>query len=771
MKKSLLLVLMYLTFALPGRAQLTVAGSDEYGRIFDITYDPLIQDKLYAVTLGNHIVVSENNGTDWEILYTYPQVSVLIKDLKLLPGNKLAFTLNDNNGYHNNGIYVLDLASLSIDHTFQAPIPEMSETSNISAYDVYAGNPDVAIVQQYYQVGFGTRAKVYYTNDGGTTWSEIYYYGSYDYIFPNNVAISPNDPQKIFIARQGGLDPEDYGGLFISQNAGRDWEEKLSGFDFKSIAFNPDDANTILLGTTSGSISQNLYRTTDGGNTWNAVDINWSTAVAGAITSIKYNPEDADTILVLAEQDIITTSNGFETKQVYHHAEGITNPEGLNNYYYGTNASFNPFTTGEVFISANYFPVFTTDGGATVNRAKQPYFSSPKFTSIVGNNLYYGVQNGFLHKDLTTQTETPAFTTSLSRFLNYSTDFYTDQNIPGRLYFVTTAMMGTSLNISNDNGANFISTSLAVPFMQAIASVPGSPDIVWYAGLDYEDAGALYELNISDPENLQATAIALPETGQLTTMYLGTTATDTKYIAINNHIYRSAENTSGWELASTGLETLISGDRINQITKNPFSPNEIAITTTRGIYTSTDNGTNWNQLGSFTGSSVNTVAYSTATAGQMVAISYDTERSNVTVRYSSDSGQNWGSISAEDLKYVTSYSGAVTFAANTATVYLSTTDLGLVTYTIDFETLGTGGPINKAADFVKLYPNPASTFINLEAVINDVVTKAVIFSVTGQKIAESKNSTIDVSSFNSGIYLIKIETASGKSTMKKFIKN
>jgi hypothetical protein len=97
--------------------------------------------------------------------------------------------------------------------------------------------------------------------------------------------------------------------------------------------------------------------------------------------------------------------------------------------------------------------------------------------------------------------------------------------------------------------------------------------------------------------------------------------------------------------------------------------------------------------------------------------------------------------------------------------------LGLVTYIIDFATLGIGSPISKAADFIKLYPNPASTFVNLEAADNDIVTKATIFSATGQKIAESKNSTINVSSFSKGIYLLKVETATGKSTLKKFIKN
>jgi type IX secretion system substrate protein len=752
-------------------AQLTVVGSSEYGRIFDITYDSTVSGKLYAATMGNHIVVSENNGLSWELLYSYPQPGIIIKELKLSAGHKLTFTTYNPNGYQNNIINVLSIASLNIVQTIEIPIPASATSSHISAYDIYSADSDVAIVQQYYEEGFTLKAKVYYTDNAGSTWSEIYDNTANDFIFPANVAVSPGNPQKLFIACQGGLDVAHIGGLLISADAGTTWEEKLPGIDFKPMAFNPQNPDEVILGTTVGSQIQNLLRSTNGGETWATVDGNWTANVSGAIITIRYNPANPANLIILAEQDIITTADGLQTIEFYHHEDGLHNPEGNTNYYYGTNASFNPFTAGEIYISCNYFPVFTADGGATVTRAKQPFFFSPEFTAYTTtgaqSHLYYGVQNGFVHQDLNNSIQAPAFVRSVASFSNWDTEFFTDKNVVGRTYNYVSSFLGAGLNISNDHGATNLSIPATLPYMQLVESLPGNPNLIWYSVSDYGGISSAFELDISNPDSPQQVEVALPAEDFLSAMYFNA-GTMQRWIALGPNIYRSAAASSGWELQSSGLESLVSGvDRIFQITSNPALTNEMALATSQGIFTSDDGGVTWVHTGTFPNEGVHLIGYPALAPGNMVAVTYDTEFTTFKIRYSSDAGQQWSEVPAAGCAFITSYSAALKFGLDDATVFLSTTDLGLVSYHVNFPELA-------QSDFtahqpVNIYPNPTADYICVE-LQGDRLSDVSVFSITGQKLIESTHTKIDVSALPSGVYFMKIKAFSGKTTTRKFIK-
>jgi len=70
---------------------------------------------------------------------------------------------------------------------------------------------------------------------------------------------------------------------------------------------------------------------------------------------------------------------------------------------------------------------------------------------------------------------------------------------------------------------------------------------------------------------------------------------------------------------------------------------------------------------------------------------------------------------------------------------------------------------------ISLYPNPTDAIFSIE-VPNEVVKQVRIFDVTGKMLLDSNQSTLNVSSFASGIYMINIETESGKIGVSKLIK-
>lgn len=71
---------------------------------------------------------------------------------------------------------------------------------------------------------------------------------------------------------------------------------------------------------------------------------------------------------------------------------------------------------------------------------------------------------------------------------------------------------------------------------------------------------------------------------------------------------------------------------------------------------------------------------------------------------------------------------------------------------------------------LNLYPNPASTMLQLEMDKNIRVLKSTFYSILGHKVLETSTATTwDVSALSSGVYFAEIETDLGKSIMKFLI--
>ena len=127
------------------------------------------------------------------------------------------------------GVYIFDLQSESIVHQYIAPTPSDSYRDWISSYSIYPTDTNIALLHQsYMDSGFYAFAKVYYTTDGGISWQEVYFTENFDRVFPNNVAIAPNNPQKFYMPRGAGAN-NSQGGLLISEDAGlagqKQWPE------------------------------------------------------------------------------------------------------------------------------------------------------------------------------------------------------------------------------------------------------------------------------------------------------------------------------------------------------------------------------------------------------------------------------------------------------------------------------------------------------------------------------------------------------------------
>ena len=94
-------------------------------------------------------------------------------------------------------------------------------------------------------------------------------------------------------------------------------------------------------------------------------------------------------------------------------------------------------------------------------------------------------------------------------------------------------------------------------------------------------------------------------------------------------------------------------------------------------------------------------------------------------------------------------------------------------YLIEYSS-GVGIEDNELYDHIKFYPTPVKEFLVIEY-DEQALSEIVIFSLMGQKLKSvaAKNTSsqrIDLSSLNSGIYLVKVNTTDGRTITQKIVK-
>ncbi|NGX83452.1 T9SS type A sorting domain-containing protein [Aequorivita sp. KMM 9714] len=762
MKKIFILItLLFLTFSQVANSQISFSANEEYGQIYDVIFDPIVEGTIYARTVGNHILKSEDNATSWDILYSDPMDKhCTLSNLKLLNnGQNLSFIVKAE-GTDYNKVIVIKNTDGTIEKVYNVPNPQESDVL-IASYDIYEADNDTSIIHTTYTENFGFKNEVFRTIDGGASWQSIYYSGDNREVAINNIAISPDNPNKIFLMR-GVSTGSDIGGLFISEDGGVNWEEKIPGNTYSAIEFNPNDPNDILLGTFYGygTHTENLYRSLDGGDTWNIVPITYNSMSNNNINYIKFNPQNTDNILVLEENEIIISNDNGIT----WHNEVFTeiDPE---NYYFGLTASFNPFETNELIISANFYPFRSTDGGYTLEKLTNKFVNSTgridSYFKGGENHLYYGLRNGFIHRNVDSNIENGYRMRPLNNTFGSTTFPYSDKEVAGRIFNSSRAGMNSYLEMSTDHGENYetILTSMMFLNIYTLATDPNNTSLIWFSFGEN-----IFTIDVSDSTSPIINEISMPNTDLSYGIIIDPDDSQQVLITKGVNTYKTIDGGSNWEETSNGLEALIPGqDMILDASVNPLNSEEYLLATTKGIYLSSDKGDTWNQIFD---EFVEKVYFSDKTSGQIVALNYYSDgflypESSSRIIYSTDNGLNWEIISSEALEYLNANSSTIQFFEESANIYFGTFDLGLVEYTIDLSVLGNQNNQIKSQDII-IFPNPTTHTFTVESVEQKIKDIAV-YTSTGKQVLKSTNSIdkIDVSNLTHGLYLVKITTNNG----------
>lgn len=756
--------------------QIETIGSNEYGRIFGVTYDKTTENQLYAITTGNHILSSKDNGQTWDIFYGIKEgfFHKFDNNLKTYGDDKLTYALMGPADI-NLTVYMLDIPSKTIVREYTTPIPDPSaEKYWVNSYNIYKSDADYAMIAIGYRIGLLSYEKVFYTKDGGNTWDMIYYTLENMNIFTGQAAFHPENPEKLYLTRGNG-DTDIDGGLLISEDGGQNWVEKIHDIVLQPITFNPTNPNEIWVGTgiSFGSNPENLYKSTDGGNTWNIVPIPWSEYILDCINVIEFNPLNPSNIIILEENEVAISHDGGATwtLRVYPDAHDI--PE---EYSFGLDVSFNPFKENEVFISANYYPMFSTNKGETMVRVKTPYFLSDGSINYFNNgeeeHLYYGVQFGFSHKNMQTSEETGYNIMPLNFVtVNSGTGMLADASIAGRVYTYSGGFMGYNLSVSNDHGATQDQIhSTFGNLLHDVKSLPGQPNKVWASFSALGENVELFEIDFSDLGNIQSNQLSLPSSSGPVMGFLFGEEPGHAIAAKGSRVHKTTNGGGSWTESSTGLHTLDPDfDLIFKMVSNPLNPDQISIASNLGVYTSLDRGNNWSRLNNIF---VHNLKHSTVNQGHIIAATHNSNDTEFALICSKDGGESWYVIPEEDFSYLMSSniftSTDFDFHGDFVDAYIATVGLGVVKFTIDLSTLKVVDSDFVGNKSTTIYPNPAKDVVNIQT--KEKINSVEIYSLTGQKILTNSTDKVNVSHLNKGIYVVKILLENGKTETHKLIK-
>jgi photosystem II stability/assembly factor-like uncharacterized protein len=101
---------------------------------------------------------------------------------------------------------------------------------------------------------------IYRSDDAGQDWLHVDHY--FHYVM--GIHFDPNDPQTVWAVSDDSL--------LLSEDGGTTWADAYVKYHFHGFAVDPDDSNTLLMGTVGsgewGDTSMHVLRSTDHGKSW-----------------------------------------------------------------------------------------------------------------------------------------------------------------------------------------------------------------------------------------------------------------------------------------------------------------------------------------------------------------------------------------------------------------------------------------------------------------------------------------------------------------------
>ncbi len=236
-------------------------------------------------------------------------------------------------------------------------------------------------------------------------------------------------------------------------------------------------------------------------------------------------------------------------------------------------------------------------------------------------------------------------------------------------------------------------------------------------------------------------------------------------------IYKSLDRGVNWTVAQSPVSDFGSA-AVNANYDFEDANTGILVSNSYEYFTTSDGGTSWTPLAATGTLRDNSICYVPGVTGALIQLGEDLDFAERGSSYSLDGGLTWEDINVlgDDLN-VNNPSAVEFFDANTGLAS------GFTTSSVEngiFKYVGTvlANDTFDAAQFVAS-PNPTTGLFNIagQNITNIVVTDVLGKTVLNQNYTTLNNVSLDLTSFNSGLYLVKVTNDNKETATLKVVKN
>ncbi|WP_347373194.1 T9SS type A sorting domain-containing protein [Aequorivita sp. Q41] len=744
------------------------------GRITDIEIPSTQPEVYYVGAASGGIFKSSNSGDAWTPIFD-EQEMLSIGDIEISKNNNdiIYVGTGEVNAGGGSLVYDGDGVYKSIDGGTTWESKGLPDIGSVGKIVLDAGNDNVAYVGAMGPLfKKSTNRGVYKTNNGGDSWQQVLFVSDSTGVV--DMAIHPTNGAIVYAATWERIrrpNNRQYGGItsgiYKTTDGGANWTELTSGLPSLAsqkgrIGLDISQSNPNVLyaryADAAGNI-QGVYKTTDGGATWVAVNSNQLNDVGFHwwFGGIFIDPTD-ENVLYNVDFEVQKSTNG-----------GVSWSNVFTNAHVDQHAmAFNASVPGEVLLGNDGGLYYSSNGGVSaVKDLKLPITQFYRMHVDAQNDskIYGGAQD-----NSTSRTQNAG----LSNWsIIYGGDGFqplvdpTNTNVIYALYQYGGLGKSTNNGNSFSNATNGIAGGDRNNWDTPIVFDPNNSQTLYFGtNRLYKTTNAANSWSAISPDLTDG-----PHTGNLT---FGTITTISVSPFNSQVIYVGTDDGKAWVTQNGGanwtdVSVGIPNRWITKVLTSKENENTVYITLSGyrfgddigHVYKSIDFGATWTDIStSFPDIPVNDIEQDTF--GNLFI------GTDVGVFATNDEGDTWN-VLGENMPSVV----VTDLFFHEASAFLYAATFGRSTYKIDVSTNILNDKDITFVSEVKIFPNPTSELVTVSLKKGSTKASLFIYDTMGRLVKqenfENKNEiSVSVAHLQPGIYYFKISEGE-KQTTKKII--